>query len=63
MRSLRAVVFAAIFVFGIVPNASAGVREGDRSGFYPERIVRVVKQFLRTFGITNNADQVIGPRP
>lgn len=63
MRSTRAAVLVVILVFGLVPNAAAGARGGDGPGFTRERIVRVIKKYLRTFSISGNADQIIAPRP
>ena len=63
MRSTRAAVLVVILVFGLVPNAAAGISGGDEPGFNRERIVRVVKKFLRIFGVVSHSDQVIGPRP
>lgn len=64
MRSkVRALVVVVVLGLTVVPTASAGIRSGDAPNFDGERIVRVVKKFLRAIGIVSNSEQISIPRP
>ena len=62
MRSARAFVLIVVLVL-TVPTASAAPRSGDDPSFTRERVVRVIKKFLRMFGVSSDSEQISVPRP
>lgn len=62
-RNIRALVLIVILGLTVVPTASASVRDGEGPRLTRDRIVRVIKKFLRVFNVTDNSEQITVPRP
>lgn len=55
--------FCLFVVLGTAPVTFAGVRDRDRDGQFPAKIVRVLKNLQKFFGISPNETYPVPPRP